>query len=692
MALKTVVYLTCDVLPCATKYPAEVILCIDSAKVAPHLCQDGSTEQTWEYRYIDAILVNVTKPCNSCTYKYEFSYDDSQILTGQTLYATDINGIYCKGCDTKYFEDLAGDEITFTSEDDGSITITTQHGCTFNFFPGESSLSVTDTNSVDLTLTAGPSKVLTADVKVSADVGNEIEIRADGIFADFTNTFVPPTDDSTDLGTTLLRFRNLYLSDSLRLPNEVFIQARNFAGTTWIDLLKLDASDNTYINAPASNEITFNIDALERWAISATGEFAQDSLNGSDIVFNKTQGIIRQGTSDGLDNAAVELYGGGAASITRGAYIVIKGNEYATNPGNLELRSGNIATADINLEASDDIVFVVNALNSWRIDGGDQGLHFEQAASIIRAETSNGVDTYELSICGGGDDDTGRGAYLRLSGNEHANNGNVLLTTGADAGAVLALNADSTTGQIDFQVNAAATRWSINSSGQFVQNATNGGPIVFAVTDGVIRSNTSNGTDNKSVSIGGGGDISGSRGAYVQMFGNEYAAIGGDIYISAGNAVGGSVFIGFTESTGLIELQNASAATIWSLNNSGDLNQNATNGGNLVFNRANKAVIDKITTGISAAGATQGTATALANIVNVVSTSAAGANGVVLPTAVAGAGYYVFNDDSADNVLVYPPVGGEINRLGTNVSITLTPGQGAHFKAWTTVDYFTTPV
>ena len=74
-------------------------------------------------------------------------------------------------------------------------------------------------------------------------------------------------------------------------------------------------------------------------------------------------------------------------------------------------------------------------------------------------------------------------------------------------------------------------------------------------------------------------------------------------------------------------------------------------------------------TGISAAGATQGTATALTKEMNIVSTVVSGANGVVLPTAVAGMVLTITNT-TANSLLVYPAASGIINSLAANAAFT----------------------
>ena len=81
-------------------------------------------------------------------------------------------------------------------------------------------------------------------------------------------------------------------------------------------------------------------------------------------------------------------------------------------------------------------------------------------------------------------------------------------------------------------------------------------------------------------------------------------------------------------------------------------------------------ILRSVGTAITAAGTTQGTGTALTKQMNIVSTVASGANGVVLPTAVAGMVLTVTNT-TANSLVVYPATNGQINSLGANVGFTM---------------------
>jgi hypothetical protein len=103
----------------------------------------------------------------------------------------------------------------------------------------------------------------------------------------------------------------------------------------------------------------------------------------------------------------------------------------------------------------------------------------------------------------------------------------------------------------------------------------------------------------------------------------------------------------------------------------------------------NGLVIDSISAAVSAAGATQATATALVSNINNVTVVAAAANGVRLPTAVAGMRILVRNSDALDTLNIYPATGGQINALGANAAFTLLAGLTIELMATTTTQWYT---
>jgi methyl coenzyme M reductase subunit C len=86
-----------------------------------------------------------------------------------------------------------------------------------------------------------------------------------------------------------------------------------------------------------------------------------------------------------------------------------------------------------------------------------------------------------------------------------------------------------------------------------------------------------------------------------------------------------------------------------------------------------------VKTAISAAGSTQGTATALSGgDINLVTTATA-LQGVQLPNAEIQDSVIVFNDGSGVTIVVYPPSSGTINQLSANTGMNLVNNTAVMF-------------
>jgi hypothetical protein len=204
-------------------------------------------------------------------------------------------------------------------------------------------------------------------------------------------------------------------------------------------------------------------------------------------------------------------------------------------------------------------------------------------------------------------------------------------------------------------------RWYINSAGDFIQDGATGRDIVFALTNSLVRQNTTDGADNKSLAIVGGGAEGQSRGSSILTYGNEF-----------GSSVGGAIILrgGAVTNESQIYFQNM-GLTRFTINTSGEIIQDATNGGNIVLTRAGTAVRQGAITGISAAGSVQADATLLTQVYTWVTTVGAG-QGVRLWDAPIGSVIFVHNVSGANDLRVYPPVGHTINTGAANAPITLT--------------------
>jgi hypothetical protein len=99
----------------------------------------------------------------------------------------------------------------------------------------------------------------------------------------------------------------------------------------------------------------------------------------------------------------------------------------------------------------------------------------------------------------------------------------------------------------------------------------------------------------------------------------------------------------------------------------------------------NSAVVNN-NNAVSAAGSTQGTATALTVDYNVITTVAA-STGVVLPTATAGRRIVIVNK-GANTLSIYPATGGAINALSANAAIQVAANGSIELMASSATQWY----
>ena len=102
-----------------------------------------------------------------------------------------------------------------------------------------------------------------------------------------------------------------------------------------------------------------------------------------------------------------------------------------------------------------------------------------------------------------------------------------------------------------------------------------------------------------------------------------------------------------------------------------------------------KTIYEPTLAGISAAGTTQGTATALSNMFNIVSTVAA-SSGVSLPVSLYAGLRCVIANKGANTLNIYPATGAAIDAAATNAAITLAAGAVITLESASTTQWYST--
>ena len=125
--------------------------------------------------------------------------------------------------------------------------------------------------------------------------------------------------------------------------------------------------------------------------------FAGNVITSGNILINEDR-IIARNTSDGSDSGTISLTGGGDASSSRGAYLQVFGNEHSSLAGQVRLVAGNVANAELRINAVSATGFITNYVGGserMRLDSsGRLGLGTSSPASKIDVrEDANNVYT-----------------------------------------------------------------------------------------------------------------------------------------------------------------------------------------------------------------------------------------------------------------------------------------------------------
>lgn len=278
---------------------------------------------------------------------------------------------------------------------------------------------------------------------------------------------------------------------------------------------------------------------------------ARSIVTTNPIYFNTSTGFIGAFTSNDNDTATVTLAGGGATSNSRGGYITVKGNEVATNGGDVVIEAGNGIKGEILCYTSGAERIKIGKLLA-------DGVRFSTDITMngdynVRASTSDGSDQSAIALCGGGAATSNRGGYIYVRGNDRASTGGTV--------SIVAGDATSVQGDIYFTTNDTE-RIRITKAGTIsigVSTASSG-----TVNDLMLT--TADGSDNQLLRIRGsgtGGATSDLRAAMVALHGNEYPTNGGTLTLMAGNGIEGDVIFYTGASTERLRITKAGLISLY---------------------------------------------------------------------------------------------------------------------------------
>lgn len=261
-----------------------------------------------------------------------------------------------------------------------------------------------------------------------------------------------------------------------------------------------------------------------------------------------------------------------------------------------------------------------------------------------------------------------------------ANNVYLQAANAAGTGFVGLIKADATDNTVVNAITGKIIKFAINSVTELTLGANN---LTFTSALFAINANTADASDTSGLILTGGGATGTTRGANILVYGNEAVSAGGYVQIEAGNVANSKIYNYLSAASSTWGILNNSAALMWSMDTTGALTQDATNGGNIVFAKAAGGIVNKVSAAVAAAGTTLGTATVLTSTENVVSSGTA-LQGVALNTASAvGQTVNVTSTVSGNTVNLYPEAAGTslvLNGVSQGAGNPIAIGLGVQYR------------
>lgn len=206
-------------------------------------------------------------------------------------------------------------------------------------------------------------------------------------------------------------------------------------------------------------------------------------------------------------------------------------------------------------------------------------LHTFAPASIGSNSTTDGISAAYFT-------DGATKFAISFSANETylKNITNTNLFLGSNNVAVVALNTTTlrpaSSGLIP--LGTSSTGW----NGLYLSNGTDKWSLVPGVNLLTLAAGTADAADDQYVAFTGGGAVAASRGSSILSYGNEYTtdALKGAVVVEGGRGDNGA-----NKGSFIIKMDGS---TRWTFSSSGDITQDATNGGNIVMAEAGSSIIN----------------------------------------------------------------------------------------------------
>jgi len=448
----------------------------------------------------------------------------------------------------------------------------------------------------------------------------------------------------------------------------------NFAST---NITTITNAANLFVNATVAST---NTTITNNWSIYNEGNMRVTGTLFNDAQITAAGTLIRTGSfSRGTFTlgGAVELAAATITDTTGSGTIATKGH---IGIGQATFASSNLTTVTdaANLFVAGDVIAGTNTTlsNTWGIyNAGKQRI----AGQLVAWNTTTPGLTVGSLHLGAASATANAGSAITFGSRDSS--------SGSTAQAGIYINSDGGYG----------TRMYFATTGSYATGSTTGMWLDESGRLRITRNVGSTSTTTGTLIVTGGVGIS------------EILHVGGGVRIEAGTGIATYVAKGGGTSTALDNQYGVLQFADSAFTNKGFIQSKSIDATNtkldflvlsagsfvttLSLSRTNVIqagglYYDSISGAVTAAGTTQGTATALTNTVNNITTVAA-STGVVLPVPVQAGARLLIRNGGANILRIYPQASAQINTLGTNVPLQLETGALIEFVAFTTAQWYT---
>lgn len=343
--------------------------------------------------------------------------------------------------------------------------------------------------------------------------------------------------------------------------------------TNTLTLPKIISNDAT----DASSSVTGAVNVAGGLGVAKKLYVGTDLDVGGNITFSGTDTNIGHTTVDASDTGSISIFAGGAYGDTRGANILIKGNEHASDAGKIVMTCGNVnSTGYFSVVTSsserfkvgyDGIITATNALDATSSTAGAVvmagGLAVAKKLYVGTDLSVSGNFSFGTVTSGTWNGSTitvgygGTGATTLLSTGVLLGNGTSAVQTNAGltfatttltvpklASTDTTQSTSSSTGAVTLLGGMGVTKNVYMGEGLYVSGmvgvgtTTNVNSALTIATGSNIGVNTVISFDTGSLSISGSGVGLASRGSIVNLYGIDHATLPGTLDLQAGTTAG----------------------------------------------------------------------------------------------------------------------------------------------------------